>query len=183
VATVEVVGATVVLAALAGDGGADGGADLPPPLEHAANTRATPAAATAALPRRERCLPMMNAVWVVVALAVVVGMFWLAAAMEPHWCSRDGSRFTCRVQEIDAAGRAVSRWYDARAEVQGDSVAITKKVLMRSGDSLDPRHVAARSDRAPGRRAIYLLDGRPMLAVRVPSTSRAVSRLDAMLRS
>jgi hypothetical protein len=126
---------------------------------------------------------MANLLWVVLALLVVAGLFWLANAIEPHWCSPDGLRFTCRVQEIDATGRSVSRWYDARAEIDGDLVAIKRKVLMRSIGSVDARRVAARSDRAPRRRAIYLLDGDPLIALRIPDSSRAVTRLDALVRS
>jgi hypothetical protein len=121
---------------------------------------------------------MANVAWVVLTLAVVAGLFWLAHAMTPHWCSPDGLRFTCRVQEIDATGRASSRWYDARAEIRGDEVAITKKVLMRPGGFWDPRRVTARSPQAPGRRAIYLLDGQPRIAMSVPVESRAVAQLD-----
>jgi hypothetical protein len=119
--------------------------------------------------------------WTVVLLGTVAGLFWLASRIEPHWCSSDGTQFTCRVQEIDAHGRPTTRWYEARCEVVEGEVAITKKVLMRKGETVDPRPVSARSDHAPRRKAIYLLGGTPMYAVRVPSSSQAAVRMDVLL--
>jgi hypothetical protein len=119
--------------------------------------------------------------WTVVLLGTVAALFWLASRIEPHWSSPDGSRFTCRVQEIDATGRSTTRWYEARCEIVEGEVAITKKVLMRKGQAVDPRPVSARSDHAPRRKAIYLLAGSPLYAVRVPSSSRAAERMDALL--
>ena len=124
---------------------------------------------------------MDTAFWTIVLLGTVAGLFWLASRIEPHWSSSDGTHFTCRVQEIDATGRPTTRWYEARCELVEGEVAITKKVLMRKGQAVDPRPVSARSDHAPRRKAIYLLPGAPMYAVRVPSSSRAADRLDALL--
>ena len=154
---------------------------LPPP-EQAASTEASPRAPTANQGRRRACWkPMDTVFWGVVLLATVGGLFWLASRIEPHWCSVDGANFTCRVQEIDATGRPTTRWYEARCEVVEGGVAITKKVLMRKGKTVDPRPVSARSDHAPRRKAIYLLGGTPMCAVRVPSSSPAADRMDGLL--
>ena len=124
---------------------------------------------------------MDTAFWVIVLLAAVVALFWLASRIEPHWSSPDGTYFTCRVQEIDPTGRPTTRWYEARGEVVEGEVAITKKVLMRKGQAVDPRPVSARSDHAPRRKAIYLLAGAPLYAVRVPRSSPAAERMDALL--
>ena len=119
--------------------------------------------------------------WAIVLLGTVAGLFWLASRIEPHWSSSDGTHFTCRVQEIDATGRPTTRWYEARCEVVEGGVAITKKVLMRRGTAVDPRSVSARSQHAPRNRAIYLLPGSPMFAVRVPESSPAATCLDTLL--
>jgi hypothetical protein len=121
--------------------------------------------------------------WAIVLLGTVAGLFWLASRIEPHWSSGDGTRFTCRVQETDATGRPTTRWYEARGEVVEGEVAITKKVLMRKGEAVDPRPVSARSDHAPRGKAIYFLAGTPLLAVRVPSSSHAAKRLDTLTAS
>lgn len=118
--------------------------------------------------------------WTVVLLGLAGALFWSASRFEPHWCSPDGTQFTCRVREIDATGRPVSRWYEARAEVVEGKVAIRKKVLMRKGEAADPRAVSARSEHAPRGRSIYFLTGTPMVAIRVPATSRAATCLDAL---
>ena len=123
----------------------------------------------------------MTALWAVLLIGLAAWLLWLAARFEPHWAAADGSRFTCRVQEINPSGRPESRWYDARAEVVDGKVVITKKVLMRRGVPVDAREVSARSDDAPRGRAIYLLGGAPLLAVRLPKRSPAVSRLKALL--
>jgi len=119
--------------------------------------------------------------WVIVLLGAAGGLFWLASRIEPHWSSPDGTHFTCRVQEIDATGRPTTRWYEARGEVVEGMVAITKKVLMRKGEAVDPRPVSARSDHAPRGKAIYLLRGAPSYAVRVPRSSRAAERMQSLL--
>src|SRR3954471_12483588 len=124
---------------------------------------------------------MVTAFWVIVLLGAVMGLFWLASRIEPHWSSADGTHFTCRVQEIDATGRPTTRWDEARGEVVGGEVAITKKLLMRKGEAVDPRPVSARSHAAPRRKAIYLLAGAPLYAVRVPCSSGGESRMDALL--
>ena len=119
---------------------------------------------------------MDTAFWAIVLLATVGALFWLAARIEPHWSAADGRYFTCRVQEIDPTGRPTTRWYEARGEVVDGEVAITKKVLMRKGEKVDPRPVSARSDHAPRRRAIYLLGGVPMYAVRVLPSQHSSQR-------
>jgi hypothetical protein len=124
---------------------------------------------------------MGTVVWTIVLLAAVAGLFWLASRIEPHWSSPDGTHFTCRVQEIDVTGRPTTRWYEARCEVVEGGVAITKKLLMRKGEAVDPRPVSARSEDAPRGKAIYLLAGTPIYAVRVPRSSQAALRLDALL--
>jgi hypothetical protein len=123
----------------------------------------------------------MTAFWAIALLGLAGWLLWLATRFEPHWSAADGNRFTCRVQELDPSGRAMSRWYDARAEVVDGKVVITKKLLMRRGTPVDPRAVSARSDDAPRGRAIYLLAGAPLLAVRLPRRSPAVTRLEALL--
>jgi len=124
---------------------------------------------------------MVTAFWVIVLLGTVAGLFWVAARIEPHWSAADGTFFTCRVQEIDPTGRPTTRWYEARGEVVEGEVAITKKVLMRRGEAVDPRPVSARSDHAPRRTAIYLLTGTPQYAVRVPCSSPAAARMEGLL--
>jgi hypothetical protein len=185
---VVVVGSTVVDGALVG-GALVGGAPLvvgvaalePPEQALRRATTATASAATLVAVGRRRSVRAVTLVWTLLLIGAAIGMLWLAARIEPHWSAPDGSRFTCRVQEIDATGRPTTRWYEARAEVIDGKVAITKKVLMRRGAAVDPRVVSARSDEAPRGHAIYLLSGTPLLAVRVPRKSPAMSRLDALV--
>lgn len=117
--------------------------------------------------------------------AVIAGgglILWLAFRMEPHWVSRDGSRFICRGQLIDDHGHEMGRWNEYRFRVtpEGEVFATRRSFVGRSGNGL--WRVAARSPDPPRRRAVFLLhpvlDAGSMMAVRMPATSRAVETLD-----
>jgi hypothetical protein len=113
-------------------------------------------------------------------IAVAVGMLVLASRIEPHWCAKDVSAFTCRVRELSGRGDALTRWQDARAVVDGDRIVITRKVLLRPSTPEPPRTVEVRATAAPSGRAVFLLGGTPRLAVRVPAKSPAVARLEQL---
>jgi hypothetical protein len=124
----------------------------------------------------------MNLFWLVVSVGIIVGLFALARAVEPHWCSPDATSFTCRVQSLDPTGQTPARWHDARAFVEGERLAITRKVVLRYENEGAPREVLARSERGPRGKAVFVLDGDPLMAVRVPASSKAVARLASMVR-
>lgn len=125
---------------------------------------------------------MADLFWLLVSLAVVGGLFWLARQIEPHWSAPDGSSFTCRVQTLDPTGASSTRWVDARAFVEGDRLSIKRKVLVRFEDAGPPRAVVARSQHEPRGKAVFVLDGDPLLALRVPIGSAAVPLLASMVR-
>jgi hypothetical protein len=156
---------------------------LPPPEHAASATITTPPRARWRTARSPRCFEVVQVVWVIVSVGVVGGLFWLASRIEPHWCSGDGLSFTCRVQELDASGRPVSRWVEARAAIREGRVSIQRKVLIATARKVDTstRRVVARSDAPPRGRAVFLLDGEPTMAMRVPVRSRAVARLDELV--
>lgn len=118
--------------------------------------------------------------WFLVSVLIIVGLLLVARRIEPHWSNKAGDRFTCRVQVIDHKGRAEGRWRDARATVVDDRVSITKKVLPGPGMDGVPREVIGRSASSPWGVVVFVLDGEPYVAVRVPKSSPAVARLDGI---
>lgn len=121
----------------------------------------------------------------VLVVAAGGALVWLAFRMEPHWVSKDGSRFICRGQLVDDRGNTQSRWNEYRFRItdDGEVAASRRGFVGRSGTGL--WRVAARSDDPPRRKAVFLMhpvrDAGSMLAIRMPASSRAVDSLDDLL--
>lgn len=142
-------------------------------------------------------------------LGVLVGLVWLGWRYEPHWCAKDGKRFTARTRALvtdrhlraDATRNLASpratmfgafggsgagptgagrQWRDARVFVDDDVVQLITRVgPLRR--PLPPAKVIARGQSTNRRRAVYLIDGDPMRELRVPTSSRAVAVLDELV--
>ena len=156
---------------------------LPPPL-HAASTTTMSAKRAS----RERSLGTMAAVsfadvlWIVFIGAVLVGLLILSRRrVEPHWTSKDGRAFLCRVQELGPDGGPTSGWYEARAKVMGESVLLKARILTHRSAAWDARTVMQRAPDGDSPFAVYLLDGDPEVLLRVPNYSEAVHVLDDLL--
>jgi hypothetical protein len=130
------------------------------------------------------------AVWSWLLLALFLGvcvlMLWLSRRIEPHWVSKDGQQFTCRVAELHTERGEVGRWNEARVAVNADealTVAAKPKLIRMPG-----RHTPLRIVRVKGRAEsdrngllVYLLTGPDgQMALRVPRKSRAVATLDGL---
>lgn len=123
-------------------------------------------------------------VWLVLAIAGCVGLVWLAYRIEPHWVSKDGHRFLCNAQQLSPQGTVEGRARETRVTVLPDgSIHLATKRYMRRRQSV--WKLASKSDDPPRRREVYLLRHRDpaegMVALRLPSNSRAVPVLDALL--
>lgn len=110
--------------------------------------------------------------------------YWGTTRLEPHWSSKDGRRFTARVQVLYPDG-TTSGWQEVRATVTGDdALMLTSRGLARRlmSSRIDGTWtLRARSPKPPRRRQIYLLDGSQQLALRLPASSRVVPVLDAIV--
>jgi hypothetical protein len=47
-------------------------------------------------------------------------LLWLSRRIEPHWVSKDGQQFTCRVAELFPDRGEVGPWSEARVAINGD---------------------------------------------------------------
>jgi len=127
-------------------------------------------------------------VWISLTVLVLVGMWWLGYKMEPHWASKDGTRFLCNSQEIEK-GEPVGRLRETRITVMPDGLLmVSRKRLVRRHYS--KWQLIGKSPDPPKKLEVYLAqlreDGQTipsMLSMRVPSKSRCVPVLDAALAS
>jgi hypothetical protein len=119
----------------------------------------------------------------VASLLVGAVLIWFAFRMEPHWCSKDGQRFTCRLQPLTADLANDGLHVDVRARIEGSSVVVTPRGL-RAAKMGGTYRVTAASPDPPKGKAVYLvsIDGR-QLTLRVPANSRCVPELDALVAS
>ena len=112
-------------------------------------------------------------------------LLWLARRIEPHWVSKDGQQFTCRVAELFPERGEVGPWSEARVAINGDdglTVVVKPKLLRLPGHRSPIRilRVAGRADSDRKGLVVYLLTGEEQMALRIPKRSRAVAKLDEL---
>jgi hypothetical protein len=120
-----------------------------------------------------------------VFLAACVLLIWMSRRIEPHWVSKDGQQFTCRVAELHPERGEVGAWTQARVAVNGDAgltVAVKPKLFRLPGTRSPIRmfRVEGRTDSDRSGLVVYLLSGEDQMALRVPKRSRAVATLDEL---
>jgi hypothetical protein len=121
----------------------------------------------------------VEALWLILAVAVMAGFAWLGFRIEPHWVAKDLSRFLCNAQLMTDKGEPVGRWRETKilVEPNGELIVDQRKWMRRQASSW---RVVAESESPPRRRAVFLLRGHDpkgvaaMLAVRLPASSKAV---------
>jgi len=121
-------------------------------------------------------------------IAFLVGcvlLLWLSRRIEPHWVSKDGQQFTCRVAELSPERGEVGPWSEARVAINGDdglTVAVKPKFLRLPGHRSPIRvfRVVGRADSDRKGLVVYLLKGEQQMALRLPKRSRAVPMLDEL---
>ena len=129
----------------------------------------------------------MDALWSLLFFAVLGGLWWLAHKIEPHYSSKDGSRFMANAQEI-IDGRPMGRMRETRVTVERSGLlhCSQKKIAKRNGADF---MLVGTSPAPPRKLKVYLAhavhDGMSTtateLAIRVPENSRVVPVLDAIL--
>jgi hypothetical protein len=126
---------------------------------------------------------MWNVITTIAFIAALAALAWYARQVEPHWASKDGQRFTCRIQKLDFDFSSDGRWRDARAEITDGKVLIRPKTLGSRLGAFEVRPVVQRVPEEVNRRVVFVLDGDPLIAMRVPRGSRAVAALERIMTS
>jgi hypothetical protein len=120
-------------------------------------------------------------------ILVMVGLGWVAYGMDPHYSSKDGSRFLCNTQEF-VGGRATDRKRETRVTIQADgALFVNQKTGLRRRVHYWTLVGVAPEQPKKGV-AIYVAqrvaDGDHVptqLFMRIPTKSRVIPRLDALL--
>jgi hypothetical protein len=131
---------------------------------------------------------MPDVLWMVLFIGGLVGLWYLAYRIEPHWASRDGARFVCNSQEL-LAGRPNGRLREAQVAVLPDgTLQVSQKRAMRR--AVSTWRLVGRSDGPSPKLYVYLArrvdDGAEQhveLALRIPRKSRSAAVLDAFVPS
>ena len=131
-------------------------------------------------------LSIVDYVWIALIIIVMGGMWWVAYRMEPHWVSRDGTRFLCTAQELDGVN-AVGHPRETRVLITHDgALYVTQKRMLRRHTTMWT--LIAKAPEAPRRMQIYVAKHREVgthveshLAIRIPAKSRCIAILDDLL--
>ena len=128
---------------------------------------------------------MLSWLLLIAFLSGCVLLLWMSRRIEPHWVSKDGQQFTCRVAELFPDRGEVGPWSEARVAINGDdglTVAVKPKLLRLPGHRSPIRvfRVVGRADSDRKGLVVYLLKGEQQMALRLPKRSRAVAMLDEL---
>jgi len=129
---------------------------------------------------------VVEAVWIVVVIVVLAGMWWAGYRMEPHWVSKDGSRFLCTAQELDGAN-TVGHPKETRVLITPDgALYVTQKRMMRRRSSM--WKLVAKAPTPHRKIQVYVAKHNEpdspvesRLAIRIPTKSRCIAILDDIL--
>ena len=134
---------------------------------------------------------MFALVWYDVAgligiIAACGGLYYLSSRIEPHWVSKDQTRFLTVAQDLDQHGLPIGRRRDVRVHIddEGDALLVSRRSMLRSNSgvwTVKSRSVAGRSRNVYVLRPASPVADAAYLALRVPQRSKVVPRLDALL--
>jgi len=125
-------------------------------------------------------------VWIALLVTVMGGMWWVGYRMEPHWVSRDGTRFLCTAQELNGS-QTVGHPRETRVLITHDgALCVTQKHMMRRRTTMWT--LVAKAPEASRKIQTYVATHREVgsrieshLAIRVPTKSRCIAILDDIL--
>jgi hypothetical protein len=126
--------------------------------------------------------------FVVLAVAVCAGLVYVGYRIEPHHVSKDGRRFLCVAQWISAQGGTDGRKREVWINVLPNG-QLQVDVKRRLRHDVTTWALEGKSASPPSKREVYVLrtlhtlGGTQRMTIRLPTRSRAVAILDAMLPS
>ena len=125
---------------------------------------------------------MTNLLSSVLFLAVIGLLAWLGWGLEPHWSSKDGTRFMCRMQLHPQDPRDHARWQDVKVGVQEGELLVHAR-SRRARDARGVWRVIGVVGDKDGKKRVYELrsSNGEGASLRVPARSRCVLVLDALV--
>lgn len=129
----------------------------------------------------------MDVVWIALFVAVLVGMWWFAYRMDPHWSAKDGTRFLCMAQLV-LGNQPSDRFRETNVVVLPDgTLHVTRKRLARRQKSM--WRLVGKGDTPPKGKVVFLArqvsggveQQHELLALKIPEKSRVVPVLEAKL--
>jgi hypothetical protein len=124
-----------------------------------------------------------DVVWLILILAVLMGITVFALRMEPHWSSKSGERFICRAQLLSPNHEPLGRWREIRGEVEGNEIVVRTRSLI-SRQIAGRWRVYARGAVDSRQRSVFLFRSdttNNQLALRMPGNSNTVPLLEERL--
>lgn len=122
------------------------------------------------------------------AVAICAGLLYVAYRLEPHHVSKRGDRFLCTGQWISPGGDTDGRKREVWVVVLGAG-QLQVDVKRRMRHDVTNWTLEGKAASPPPHRAVYVLrtinalGSTERMTIKVPSRSRAVAILDAMLPS
>jgi hypothetical protein len=131
-------------------------------------------------------LMWIDVVGLIGILAACGGLYYLSSRIEPHWVSKDESRFLTVAQDLDQHGVPIGRKRDVRVHIdsESDALIVSRRSLLRPSSAVWT--VNSRSEASRGRNVYVLRPASPnpdvaLLALRVPQRSKVTPRLAELL--
>jgi hypothetical protein len=130
----------------------------------------------------------MDVLWTIIIAVALSGLAWYVFSAEPHWVSKDGQAFTCRLQYLNPSLMPEGRWRDAKAFVDGGYLVVKPRgSVARRPKGNTQFTVLKRAEDPPRGRVTFLLDSDPgaggeLCVLRIPQKSRALPHLEALVK-
>lgn len=107
---------------------------------------------------------------------------WVGWGLEPHWASKDGRKFMCRMQLIPEDVHERARWHDVKVGVEDGTLFVFAR-SRRAGELRGDWRVVGAVDDDRRKRRVYELRGAndEQASLRVPRHSRCVAVLDRLV--
>jgi hypothetical protein len=127
----------------------------------------------------------MEWVWTAAFVALMAAMYWFGFRVDPHFVSRNGERFLCLGQEVQADWELVGRPRETWVYVLDDGTLVLRQkrfLRKRRGQY----RLIGRAPSPPKRKVVFLArsgdgDLGHYIALRLPDRSKIIPRLDALL--
>ncbi len=125
---------------------------------------------------------MSNVLSSLAFLSVIGLLAYVGWGLEPHWASKDGVKFMCRMQEYSDDPGQRPRWHDVKVKVDDGELLVSARARKSSSLRGVWKVVAAVSVDEKNRRLYEVRSTNDVNAtLRVPQSSRCVPLLDRLV--